>query len=122
MSILLNALLKLRGAQNWPKAEADVYSCKWEDHPGSDSPGGIITIIYSYHVSGELQAGKVSWSDERGVDIYHRGDRIMIRYDPRSPRRSYFPERQDLQAGLLFTTFLAIGVLVLLILSITLLR
>jgi Protein of unknown function (DUF3592) len=113
MSLFINAWLKLLKAQLWPEVDATVYSCKWE--PGDGETGAVTTITYSYRVNNVLEVGRSSWSDPKGADTFHRGQQIVIRYDPKKPKRSYFPEKQDLDAPfimaavLVATLLLAVG-------------
>ncbi len=111
---LHSTLLKLQGAADWPETEGLVYSCCWTDGSLSESPS-FWTVTYSYRVDGELHASESEWVGQSGEPVYHRGDVIVIRYNPRRPGRSYVPERQSLHIGTFFTAVVVITVLILLL-------
>ena len=113
MSILVSAMLKLRGAQRWPEVEGHVYSYIWNWNQGESSPEGWATLSYGYKVGEEWQSGRATWSDPDGRDSYRLGDTIAVRYDPKHPVRSYLPAKQDADAPLLFISLLILGFLVL---------
>jgi len=49
-------------------------------------------VAYSYSVSGEFYSGKFSDYSLRDEPYFHRGDTFEIRYNPKKPSKSYYPE------------------------------
>lgn len=113
MAMFINAMLKLRGAEKWPETRATVFSCAWEGNAGTDSPGGVTRLVYTYRSDDNLQTGESVWEDPQGLDKYRPGDTIIIRYDPKRTGRSYFPEKQDLDAPYLFVLIMGVAAVLL---------
>ena len=113
MALFVNAILKLRGAEKWPETEGTVYSCTWESDAGTDAPGGVTRLVYTYRSGDDLLTGESVWEDPKGLDKYRPGDVIIIRVDPKRTARSYFPEKQDLDAPFLFALIAGVAALLL---------
>jgi len=98
-------LLACQRAERWPWVDATVYSYRWNYSPGNEGPSYSSELTYSYRINGELYSGEAKWNDFQGSDVFHQGDIIHIRVDPRHPYRSYLPEKRNIILAL----YLAIG-------------
>jgi hypothetical protein len=116
MALFTNAILKLRRADKWPETPATIVSCTWSEAAATALSGGTTTLVYTYLEDRGVQAGEAAWDDEWGGDKYRPGDVVIVRVDPNHPARSYFPEKQDLDAPLLFgLVFCVSGVILILV-------
>jgi hypothetical protein len=92
----LNATwLRLTGRDQWIPTMARVYSSEYADLPEQvNSPVGYSTVVYSYSVQGELYTGKFVDFGRADESYFKRDDTVEIRYDPRHPAKSYYPEQR----------------------------
>ncbi len=85
--------LRLTGRDKWLPATARVYSSEYGDLPEQiNSSSGYYTVVYSYSVDGELYTGKFVDFGRADQSYLKRDDTVEIRYDPRDPAKSYYPE------------------------------
>ncbi len=102
--------LRMTGRDKWVLATATVYSCEYGDLPEQvNSDVGYYTVVYSYSAGGELYTGQFVDFGRADENYFKRNDSVAIRYDPRRPAKSYYPERRTqnslrlVSAGIGFT-------------------
>ncbi|MGC2638647.1 MAG: DUF3592 domain-containing protein [Acidobacteriaceae bacterium] len=85
--------LRITRRDRWVPALATVDSREWTAKAGSDDAGRW-QVAYTYQVDGERYVGRfVDFAS--GEEEYLRpGQSVAIRYNPRKPSQSYYPERQ----------------------------
>ena len=90
----LNATwLRVTGRDKWVPTTATVYSCEYGDLPEqANSTVGYYTVVYSYSAGGELYTGKFVDFGRADESYFKRNDPVEIRYNPRNPAKSYYPE------------------------------
>jgi hypothetical protein len=93
-SPLSRSWLRITGRARWPTATATLSSREWTSKEPSDDSVGHWHIEYEYSVGSERYIGKfVDFAS--GDDEYLRlGSRFEVRYNPRKPAQSYYPELQ----------------------------
>jgi hypothetical protein len=92
-SLLSKSWLRISGKDQWASAIATVYSCDWVDLEDQvNSEVGHYNVVYSYQYLGEFHAGKFFDYAMRDQPYFHRGDSFEIRYNPRNPSKSYYPQ------------------------------
>ena len=89
------AWLRITGRDKWLPAVARVYSCEYADLPEQiNSPVGHYTVVYSYSAGGERYVGKFVDFGRAVESYFKRDDAVEIRYNPRHPAKSYYPQRR----------------------------
>jgi hypothetical protein len=91
--------------EQWPIAEALVFSVDWVEPTRNDF--GHYTLVYSYRVDNERFTGEFRDYTEERDNYLHRDDVISIRYCPEHPSRSFYPETKSVADKRLL--FLGIG-------------
>jgi hypothetical protein len=88
---------KLRGAENWPWADATV-SDLWTEQAGKATNMAILS--YTFWHEGHIYSG-ISWAGGTSeTTAYEKGDRIQVQFNPADPNQCYFPEQESLSAAL----------------------
>jgi hypothetical protein len=92
----LNATwLRITGKTDWRPTTATIHSAEWISLRNQmevvDCEVGHYRVVYYYRVEDEIYVGKfVDFASQD--DTFHRGEEIQIRYNPRNPAKSYYPE------------------------------
>jgi len=104
---------KIRGAANWPQADATVSSCDWSDNSSARriGPAGWYTVTFSYRVNGEYFGGDFTLAgSSTSSSPYQKNDRLVVHYDPRHPEKYFLLGIDDRKArAQLIATVFAIG-------------
>jgi hypothetical protein len=86
------AWLRITGEDNWVSTKATVYSCEYTDLPNqSNGEVGHYHVTYSYAANGELYTGQFIDFGRQDEESFKRDDTFIVRYDPRNPAKSYYP-------------------------------
>jgi hypothetical protein len=92
-SSLNSAWLRFTGKDNWVPTSALIYSCKYTELPEQTSTEvGHYHVTYSYEVNGERYIGRFADFGRQDESYFKRDDTIVVRYNPRDAKRSYYPE------------------------------
>jgi hypothetical protein len=87
------AWLKITGKNKWNPSKARIFSSEWLDLPNQvNSEVGHHLVTYSYWVDGAIYDGKFADYGRQDEGYLKRDDEIEIRYNPRRPSQSYYPE------------------------------
>ena len=117
-SHLHGAWLRISGRDKWLPTVARVYSCEYADIPEQiNGAVGHYTVVYSYSAGGERYVGKFIDFGRADESYFKRDDAVEIRYNPRHPAKSYYPQRRT-QAKLHLVGFGVGAVLALIALAI----
>jgi hypothetical protein len=85
--------LRITGKDLWLPAEATVFSCDWADLPDQvDSEVGHYHVVYSYQVDGAFYTGRLADYGMQDEEYFKRNDVFQVRYNPRKPAQSYYPD------------------------------
>jgi hypothetical protein len=82
----------MTGRDRWTTAQAIVDSRDWTSADGSDHSVGRWHVVYEYTVAGERYIGKFTDFQSGDEEYLGPGDRFEIRFNPRRPTQSYYPE------------------------------
>jgi hypothetical protein len=94
---------KLRGAKNWPWADATVFEYTLGE-PRNRSNLRRAELSYSIWIEGHIYSGIAVWDEsDTNSNLYLKNDVIQIQYNPSNPNESYFPEREDLTTTFFLT-------------------
>ena len=88
---------KLRGAQEWPWADATVFDYVLGD--SRDRSGNIrrADLSYSFWIEGHIYSGIAVWDEsDKDPNLFKKNDLIQIQYNPSDPNQSYFPEKEEI--------------------------
>jgi hypothetical protein len=67
--------------------------CDWTDLPNQiDSAVGHYRVVYSYRVNGSIYTGRFADYGMQDEEHLKRYDVFQIRYNPKKPAQSYYPE------------------------------
>ncbi len=85
--------LKITGKDNWVPTKATVYSREYTDLPNQiNSEVGHYHVTYTYAVNGEFYDGRFVDFGRQDEEYFKRCDTLTVRYDPRNPSKSYYPD------------------------------
>jgi len=85
--------LRITCKDSWQSSEAPVFSCDWTDLPDQvDSEVGHYHVVYSYQVNGVLYTGRFADYGMRDEEYFKRNDVFQVRYNPRKPAQSFYPD------------------------------
>ena len=107
---LSGAIHRWRGIDQWPTAEATVYTCDWVD--GGRGPS-FYTVTFSYEAKGALQSGSYYERGSESSTPFRRGDTFQIRWKPNRPNR-YYIDGSDNSGEILTVAMLGLVVLIIL--------
>lgn len=82
----------MTGRDRWTTVQAVVDSRNWTSADGSDPSVGRWHVEYEYTVAGERYVGKFVDFQSGDEEYLRPGDRFEIRFNPRRPSQSYYPE------------------------------
>jgi hypothetical protein len=91
-SPLNQAWLRAQGRDRWIAVQATAYSCEWTSLRQWDDGVGYWHVVYEYSVGGERYIGKFADFASSSDEYLKPGDNFEIRYNPRKPWQSYYPE------------------------------
>jgi len=85
--------LRITGRDRWVPAQAMVDSREWKSK-GANESAGHWHVVHTYEVNGTKYVGR--FADFASVDeeYLRPGQSIGIRYNPKNPSQSYYPEQQ----------------------------
>ena len=84
--------LRLTGRDRWTAVQAIVSSRDWTSAEGSGDSVGHWHVAYEYTVAGKRYIGKFVDFKSGDEEYLRPGDRFEIRFNPRKPSQSYYPE------------------------------
>jgi hypothetical protein len=109
-SRLSTTWLRLTGKDRWLPATATVHTCEWSDLPDQvNSEVGHYHVVYSYVADGERYTGKFADYGNQHESHLDPGDTFTIRFNPRHPSRSYYPDRRTRHAFVLICLLIGAG-------------
>lgn len=82
------------GKDRWPSATATVFSTEWLCKPLHSD--GHRHVTYDYSVDGQRYSGEFFDYCLEADDYLKPGQTFEVKFNPRKPSRSYFP---DLRSG-----------------------
>ena len=91
---------RLSGRDKWIESEGRVTKNLWR--PPCEGLDGYYRVNYSYEVAGEWFSGWFNADDAQPL-----GDLVMIRYNPRNPKRKY---RSGFRGGREPLVLIAVGI------------
>jgi hypothetical protein len=86
--------LRITGRDRWTPATASVFSREWNSKAPSDNSVGQWHVVYEYAVANKQYIGRFVDLASGDEGCLRPGDRFEIRYNPRKPSQSYYPELQ----------------------------
>lgn len=102
-----NSWLRVTGKSDWKQASATVFSSQWLSKPSHQD--GHRHIVYNYSVDGSYYSGEC-FDYGLETDEYPKpGDSLEIRYDPKNPAKSYYPERRTARKMVLICVAIGAG-------------
>jgi hypothetical protein len=117
-SALSSIWLRVTGKDRWTSTPATVFSYACTSLASqADSSVGHHHVVYSYSVASERYSGEFVDYGTQEEEYLKPNDTLAIKYDPRHPSRSYYPElrtRRNL-AVICFSIGLALALLVFLV-------
>ncbi len=108
-SPLSSKWLEIRGKDQWLPATAAVFSCDWTTRDNFDSEVGHYHVIYSYSVNGNRYTGEFIDFGLENEEYFRRDDTFEIRYNPRDPSQSYYPELRTQNSFLFICAVIGAG-------------
>jgi hypothetical protein len=85
--------LRVTGKESWSTTDATVFSCDWTDLPNQiDSAVGHYHVVYTYRVDGTIYTGRFVDYGMQDEEYFKRDDTFQVRYNPRNPSKSYYPD------------------------------
>jgi hypothetical protein len=85
--------LRITGKDRWVPTQAIVYSCDYTGLPNQINPEvGHHHVTYSYAVADEVYTGRFVDYGKEDEEYFKPGDTFEVRYDPRHPSKSYYPD------------------------------
>jgi hypothetical protein len=91
---LNRAWLRITGRDRWLPASAMLVSREWTSSNTSDDSVGHWHVKYEYVAEGKRYAGRFVDFASNNDDYPRPGAAIEVRYNPRRPRKSYYPAQQ----------------------------
>jgi hypothetical protein len=86
---------KLRGAKNWPWADATVFEYTLGELRNRSNLRSA-ELSYSFWIEGHIYSGIAVWDEsDPNSNLYLKNDMIQIQYNSSDPNESYFPEREQ---------------------------
>lgn len=84
--------LRITGRDRWTPLQATIDSREWISEAGSADSVGHWQVVYEYTVQGRRYVGQFADFAPEDQDYLRPGGRFEIRYNPRKPSQSYYPQ------------------------------
>lgn len=85
--------LRVTGRDRWVPAQAIMDSREWRSRGSSESAGHWY-VVYTYSVDGAAYDGRFADFASGDEEYLRPGQSFGIRYNPKNPSQSYYPEQQ----------------------------